>query len=156
MNKQFIYDSPFGKMRVVASHKGLVSIDFDSDEALEMPTEETAIHKTVNSQLEEYFSGERKKFDVKLDLNGTNFQNKVWKALYDIDYGEIVTYKQIAEKVGSPRAFRAVGNANNRNPIPIICACHRVVGSDGSLVGYAYGLKMKEQLIDLETKDMPL
>jgi methylated-DNA-[protein]-cysteine S-methyltransferase len=103
-------------------------------------------------QLEEYFSGKRKQFDLPLRPSGTAFQQNVWKALISIPYGETRSYKQVAQMVGNPDASRAVGMANNRNPIVIIVPCHRVVGSNGSLVGYAYGLEMKKKLLELEKK----
>jgi endonuclease-3 related protein len=102
-------------------------------------------------QLIEYFKGERTEFDLKLNPHGTEFQKKVWQALSNIPYGTLCTYKQVAEKIGSPKASRAVGLANNKNPLPIIVPCHRVIGSNKKLVGYAFGLDVKKDLINLET-----
>ena len=100
----------------------------------------------------EYLNGKRKSFDIKYEINGTEFQKKVWKELTDIPYGETRSYKEIAVAVGNPKASRAVGMANNKNPIAIIVPCHRVIGSDGKLVGYAGGLDMKRALLTLEKK----
>ena len=107
----------------------------------------------AKKQLEEYFEGKRKKFDLPLKQAGTEFQKKVWKALKEIPYGKTRTYKEVAKMVGNEKASRAVGMANNKNNIPIIVPCHRVIGSDGKLVGYALGLDMKRYLLDLESKN---
>lgn len=104
----------------------------------------------VYRQVQEFLTGERKSFDVIYSLNGTEFQRKVWATLCKIPYGETRSYKQIAEALGQPKAVRAVGMANNRNPLMIIVPCHRVIGSDGSLVGYAGGLEMKKALLEVE------
>lgn len=101
-------------------------------------------------ELDEYFAGKRETFDLPLSPAGTPFQRRVWDALCEIPYGEIVSYKAIAEAVECPKGFRAVGLANNRNPIAILIPCHRVVGTSGKLVGYAGGLEMKQKLLDLE------
>lgn len=111
---------------------------------------ETSLLKNAALQLNEYLEGKRNSFDLPLNPNGTEFQKKVWAALCDIPYGETRSYKQIAEYIGNPKACRAVGMANNKNPIMIFIPCHRVVGSDGSLTGYAGGLDMKEKLLSLE------
>ncbi len=102
------------------------------------------------SQLREYFAGQRQRFELPLDPQGTDFQRKVWKALEEIPYGETRNYREIAEAVGTPRAVRAVGAANGRNPLPILVPCHRVIGADGKLVGYAGGLQVKRILLELE------
>lgn len=104
------------------------------------------------SQLVEYLNGERKIFDFKYSLRGTEFQKKVWKELCNIPYGETRTYKEIAISIGKPNVYRAVGLANNKNPVTIVVPCHRVVGSSGELVGYAGGLDMKKKLLSLEKK----
>jgi methylated-DNA-[protein]-cysteine S-methyltransferase len=101
-------------------------------------------------QLDAYFAGERQEFDLELDLVGTNFQRRVWEALLTIPYGETRSYGYIAEQIGSPGAFRAVGLANGRNPIGIIVPCHRVIGANGSLTGYGGGLDRKRVLLELE------
>jgi methylated-DNA-[protein]-cysteine S-methyltransferase len=108
------------------------------------------------SQLNEYFSGNRRRFDVPLHPHGTPFQQSVWDALLSIPYGDTRSYKQVAQMIGKPDASRAVGMANNKNPIMIIIPCHRVIGSNGSLVGYAGGLDMKRELLELEKRNTPL
>jgi len=113
-------------------------------------TEETPLIKETARQLEQYFNKELKVFDLPLKLNGTDFQVKVWNALTEIPYGETRSYKELAAMTGNPRACRAVGMANNRNPAAIIVPCHRVIGHDGSLTGYAAGLELKRQLLELE------
>ena len=106
------------------------------------------------NQLQEYFEGKRKEFDLNIKfIKGTEFQISVWKALSNISYGEKITYKSIAEKINNPKAVRAVGGANNKNPIAIIIPCHRVVGSNGKMVGYAGGIDKKEYLLKLEEKN---
>ncbi len=107
----------------------------------------------VYVQLQEYFSGKRKKFDFDLEIKGTEFQKKVWYELLKIPYGEVITYKELAKRVGNDKASRAVGNANNKNKIGIVIPCHRVIGSNHKLVGYAGGLDMKQFLIELEIKN---
>ena len=101
-------------------------------------------------QLEEYLGGERQNFDLPLNPKGTSFQQKVWSCLYKIPYGETRSYRDIAIQTGNENAVRAVGTANNKNPIPIFIPCHRVIGSDGKLVGYAGGLELKQKLLDIE------
>lgn len=113
---------------------------------------ETMLLKEAKNQLTEYFEGKSKHFDIPLAPYGTEFQKTVWEALQTIPYGETRSYKQIAEKTGNPKAARAVGMANNRNPIAIFIPCHRVIGADGSLVGYASGLSIKKYLLELEQK----
>ncbi len=107
----------------------------------------------INLQLQEYFNGKRQTFDVKLKLNGTKFEKKVWKQLLKIPYGQTRTYKQIAEMIGNAKSYRAVGRANNLNPITIIIPCHRVIGSDGKLMGYSNGIDFKQYLLNLEQKN---
>ncbi len=101
-------------------------------------------------QLRDYFAGKRRTFDLPLDLRGTPFQVQVWKALTDIPFGEARSYKDIAERIGSPKAVRAVGGANNRNPVPIVVPCHRVIGASGAMVGYGGGLHIKTFLLQHE------
>jgi len=113
---------------------------------------ETPLIKKTYIEIMEFLKGERTGFDVPLNPSGTEFQKKVWKALTTIPYGETCTYKQIAEAVDNPKGCRAVGLANNRNPIAIIVPCHRVIGSNGKLVGYAGGLEAKERLLAVERK----
>ena len=112
----------------------------------------TPFLKEVAHQLEEYFNGQRKQFQLPLAPQGTDFQQKVWRELQAIPYGETRSYKEIAHRIGNPKACRAVGQANNRNPISIIIPCHRVIGHSGELVGYGGGLEIKQFLLELERK----
>ena len=114
--------------------------------------QETTLIKEAYLQLTEYLKGERKTFDLPLNPHGTEFQKRVWKALCEIPYGETRTYKQIAEAIGNPKAVRAVGMANNRNPLLVVVPCHRVINADGKLMGYAAGLDKKAFLLRLEAK----
>lgn len=128
-------------------------LDIKSELSSDKTDQQVKYEKKVVQQFEEYFSGERTNFDLEFCLEGTDFQMKVWKALQNIPYGETRSYKDIAEYVGSPKAYRAVGMANNKNKIPIIVPCHRVIGSKGQLVGYAGGLNIKKVLLDLEEEN---
>lgn len=113
---------------------------------------ETKLIKDCALQLKEYFEGKRKVFHIPVNPEGTDFQKKVWDALKSIPYGETRSYKEIAEKIGNKNASRAVGGANNKNPIGIIIPCHRVIGANGKLIGYAGGLELKKELLNLEKK----
>ena len=148
-----VMSSPVGKLTLVASSKGLVAIDVRNN-AKQVVTEKNASAQAIliktKKQLEQYFGGKRTSFDVVLDLVGTEFQVRAWRALCRIPFGKTISYGQQAANVKKPKAFRAVGSANGKNPIPIIVPCHRVVASDGSLGGYSLGLKMKIQLLALE------
>ena len=148
-----IVSSPFGKLTLVASEKGLVAIDVRNNakqKATAKNQSAQAILIETKKQLGQYFAGKRTSFDVALDLVGTEFQVKAWRALCRIPFGKTISYGQQAANIKKPKAFRAVGSANGKNPIPIIVPCHRVVASDGSLGGYSLGLKMKKQLLVLE------
>lgn len=154
MIHQKTYDSPIGYLCIVENGEGITSIDFVSKEEYlkvkSADTTETPLLLQAYKELSEYFLGVRKKFTLTLAPSGTPFQLKVWSALCEIPYGETKSYKQIAERAGNPKACRAVGMANNRNPIPIIIPCHRVIGTNGKLVGYGGGLDIKERLLQLE------
>ncbi|AZK44834.1 methylated-DNA--[protein]-cysteine S-methyltransferase [Paenibacillus lentus] len=157
-------DSPIGKLTLCASDQGLCHIEFgsfaDKADFLEKWAERyypgyryMRADKLLTSaveQLGDYFAARRQSFDLALDLQGTEFQRKVWGALLHIPYGAVVSYKSIAEAIGQPKAVRAVGGANNKNPLPIVVPCHRVIGSGGALVGYGGGLSIKESLLSLE------
>ncbi|MDR2292528.1 MAG: methylated-DNA--[protein]-cysteine S-methyltransferase [Prevotellaceae bacterium] len=134
---------------IVEDNGYVVEIAFAKKE-IEGNEKETDVIKQAAAQLEEYFAGKRQSFDFPINLQGSEFQKRVWVALQNIPYGELRTYKQIAEKIGNSKASRAVGMANNKNPLPIVVPCHRVTGSNGKLIGYAYGLDMKAYLIDIE------
>jgi methylated-DNA-[protein]-cysteine S-methyltransferase len=160
MTEQLAYKfmrSPAGRLKLVASRGGLVAILWDADEKKErvrLPASQRQErqHQLIKAerQLNDYFGGRRKRFSVKLDLRGTPFQRKVWRALLKIPFGETRTYGEIARQLGHPNAARAVGAANGKNPISIVAPCHRLVGSDGKLHGFAGGLKAKADLLKLE------
>lgn len=147
--------SPVGYLRLEADNDGLQSLLLNSP-----PVDELAVivpsHPILvlaHQQLQEYFSGLRQKFTVPLSMKGTEFQLAAWQALQTIPYGQTVSYKAIAEQIGKPKAMRAVGMANNRNPIAIIVPCHRVIGANGQLIGYGGGLDMKQWLLAHERPD---
>lgn len=149
MNK-IMMNTPIGKIQLIEKNNKLFRITFGTDSYFDVKYEETDFLKEVSKQINEYFSGKRIKFDIPLLLEGTNFQLLVWNELSKIPYGEVRSYQEIAIMIKNPNASRAVGNANNHNPIPIIIPCHRVIGKNKKLVGYAGGLDKKEYLISLE------
>lgn len=140
--------SPIGKISLTADENHLLYLDFG--EKIRGAVEESCIIKEAAAQLAAYFIGQRKVFELPLCPGGTLFQQKVWQQLQAIPYGETVSYKQIALAIGNEKACRAVGMANNKNPIPIIIPCHRVIGANGHMVGYAGGLQIKTVLLALE------
>lgn len=157
----FYYPSPIGLINIVFNKYGLIRIDFVDDEKninneiyIKSYTsiKIKQIYKNIYDQFNEYFTGKRKDFDLPIILDGSNFQLKVWNELKKIPYGETRSYGQIAIAIGKPNAARAVGNANNRNPLPLIIPCHRVIGSNGELTGYAGQLWRKKWLLDHEQK----
>jgi len=152
VRNDLVIASPVGKLRLVASEKGLVAIDVRNHTKQETTIDASAqaILIKTKKQLEQYFAGTRTSFDVALDLVGTEFQVQAWRALGRIPFGKTISYGQQAKNMKKPKAFRAVGSANGMNPVPIIVPCHRVVASDGSLGGYSLGLKMKKQLLAIE------
>ena len=145
------FDSPIGALLIQATVRGVSGIwmqqdrNYPRDRALWI--RDDARLGEARQQLEEYFSGSRAKFDVPLDLVGTEFQRRVWTALQDVDYGQTISYALLARIIQRPHAVRAVGSANGRNRIPIIIPCHRVIGSDGSLTGYSGGIERKRWLL---------
>ncbi len=139
-----------GNIAIVEENNKIITIEINKKIEEEMAQKETPLLKETEKQLLEYLEGRRKTFTVPLNPKGTKFMKQVWTALQEIPYGEVRTYGQIAQTVGKPKAARAVGMANHRNPIPIIIPCHRVIGSNGKLVGYALGMEMKEFLLKLE------
>jgi O-6-methylguanine DNA methyltransferase len=150
------YDSLAGPLIVAVSEKGLVALEFDRgkfpssrDKNLTFELSEKKT-RPYTRELTEYFAGKRREFSFPLDLRGTPFQQNCWRALLKIPYGETRTYADVARSVGQPQAFRAVGMANNRNPIAIVVPCHRVIASDGTLCGYGGGLDVKRKLLELE------
>ncbi|ADK82101.1 methylated-DNA--[protein]-cysteine S-methyltransferase [Sediminispirochaeta smaragdinae] len=152
MRSYYLYDFSIGTLRIATLEDAIVEISIVSGRKAHSEGEEkeTILVQEAYKELKEYFEGTRRSFDLPLAPQGTMFQKRVWKALLDIPYGETRSYKQIAEVVGSPKGFRAVGLANNKNPIIIVVPCHRVIGADGSLVGYGGGLEVKDQLLRLE------
>ena len=141
-----IVDSPVGPLTIAVDETGrLESIHFGAHETLSIGD---CLH--VIAQLEEYFAGKRKTFDLELAPRGTPFQMAVWNELLKIAYGETITYAELAQRIGKPNAVRAVGAANGANPIPLIVPCHRVIGSNGTLTGYGGGLDRKQWLLALE------
>lgn len=150
-----IYDSPFGLMKIsyIKSKITGIKIDKNINESIIANSRGNDLTEKVTKQLNEYFDGKRKYFDFEYELIGTHFQKKVWKALTKIPYGQTRSYKDIAIAIGNEKASRAVGMANNKNPITIVVPCHRVIGANGKLVGYFGGLEMKKSLLDLESKN---
>lgn len=133
---------------LVATETHLINIQFTQPQKALLQTTELLSMATI--QLDEYFQGKRTTFSLPFKLTGTPFQLAVWKELQNIPYGKTTSYKEIAQKINKPKACRAVGMANNKNPLPIIIPCHRVIGSNGKLIGYAGGLKLKNYLLELE------
>src|SRR5262245_40574735 len=150
--------SPVGKLKLVASHRGLAAVLWEDDDPKRVrlsPIAENKEHPVLleaERQLEEYFAGKRKAFSLKFDFAGTDFQKTVWQALPPIPFGETRSYGQIARQMRRPKAVRAVGAANGKNPLSIIVPCHRVVGSNGQLTGFAGGLETKAALLRIESK----
>ena len=148
MIHRFTYETVLGDVTLVEEDGALLAISLKSiQEGTEL---ETPIIQEAHRQIIEYLKGERKVFYLPIRLRGTDFQQQVWTALLDIPYGETRSYKQIAEAIGNPKGMRAVGMANNRNPLLIVVPCHRVIGANGSMVGYGEGVEMKEFLLRLE------
>lgn len=165
LNRSIIYISQFTfedlQLFLASTEKGLAVIDFNTEESEFIKSlgkifgeveiiKDPQYNKIYESEISDYFLGNTTKFTVALDLIGTDFQKQVWKALMEIPYGETTSYKEIANKINNPNAMRAVGMANNKNKVPIIIPCHRVIGADGGLVGYGGGLHIKEKLLQLE------
>ena len=148
--------SPVGQLKLVATETALVAVLWENENPNRVRLAELIenvqhpILLETQKQLNEYFEGQRQVFDLPLDFEGTEFQQKVWQALLTIPFGETRSYKQIAEQIGNVKAVRAVGAANGKNPISIITPCHRVVGANGKLVGFAGGLENKDVLLQLE------
>jgi O-6-methylguanine DNA methyltransferase len=156
----FRTSSPVGPLFLAASEKGLVRLEFESrvqridPQDIELKESREALSPYLE-ELGQYFAGERRLFSIPLDLRGTEFQLKCWRALLEIPYGETRSYRDLAKAIGHPQAFRAVGMSNNRNPVAIVVPCHRVIAADGSLCGYGGGLDIKRKLLDLEQAKLP-
>ncbi len=154
---KFLYESKFGNFVFKLDKGKIAQISFDQelpDANMDTLTEDFSVNETLKKEIKKqfdlYFLGELKSFDLPISALGTNFMKRVWDALKEIPYGKTISYKELAERVGNPKASRAVGGACNKNPIPFIVPCHRVIGSNGKLVGYAGGLDLKSKLLDLE------
>jgi methylated-DNA-[protein]-cysteine S-methyltransferase len=153
------YDGPHGRMLLVAGDEGMTGVYFVGQKhhpRVEVAWQRDASHaalRRAKRELAEYFGGERRRFEIALAPEGTPFQLAVWKAIADVDFGSTITYGELARRAGHPGSARAAGAATGRNPIGIIVPCHRIVGSDGSLTGYAGGLERKRTLLALEGAD---
>jgi methylated-DNA-[protein]-cysteine S-methyltransferase len=146
--KALYLESPVGLIEIQSSEQGVRAVSFVEKRYFE--TEENAHNSLTLNQLREYFDGKRKVFELTFDLEGTPFQQRVWQALLTVPFGKTRSYMDIARALGDPKAIRAVGTANGSNKIAIIIPCHRIIGSDGSLTGYAGGLHRKKWLLDFE------
>ncbi|WP_298246851.1 methylated-DNA--[protein]-cysteine S-methyltransferase [uncultured Christiangramia sp.] len=146
--KQASIKTPLGIATILGDENGIheIKVDDSTEESSEIPE----VLKSVILQLQQYFSGKRQSFDLQLNPKGTDFQKKVWEELKNIPYGATVSYLDLSRKLGDEKAIRAVASANGKNPLWIVVPCHRVIGSDGSLSGYAGGLHRKKWLLDLE------
>ena len=155
MKKYISCPSPAGLLYIAEEDGAITNIEFDRRFSVlaDWENTETPLNKQAQAQLGEYFAKERREFDLPTRPGGTPFQAAVWQELGRIPYGETRTYGEIAARIGNPKACRAVGMANNRNPISIVLPCHRVIGADGSLVGYGGGLDIKRMLLDLESEN---
>ena len=147
-------DSPFGLVCLVGTEQGLICVNFQQGERPLQPEptwqEDTGLLDRAQDQLQEYFQGQRQSFTLPLAPPGTPFQQRVWQELQRIPFGTTQTYRELAQRLGMPRAVRAVGHANGRNPLAIVIPCHRLIGSDGQLRGYAGGVAIKQGLLQHE------
>lgn len=146
--KKYIYNTNIGNIEITEEEGAIIGINFNTD--TDIQKQETDLIRKTYLQISEYLEGKRKEFDIPLKMYGTEFQKKVWKELLRIPYGETRSYKQIAENIGNPKACRAVGMANHNNPIAIIVPCHRVIGTNNKLIGYAGGVDIKQKLLNIE------
>ncbi len=154
MKQYCYYQSPLGKLLLIGNEGILEELHFPNAAEEVCTGQDRQYNETVFdevlTQLTEYFAGKRQVFDFKIMPKGTDFQKRVWQELQKIPFGKTASYGEIAERIGNAKACRAVGMANNKNPIPIIVPCHRVIGKNGSLIGFGGGLDLKRQLLDLE------
>jgi len=148
------YSSPLGWFEIKSDNDAITKLILCETPDIVKKSENPVLQQCC-LELDEYFAGKRKKFDVKTAFTGTSFQNRVWQELEKIPYGKTISYADLAKAVENPKACRAVGSANGKNPIAIIIPCHRVIASDGGMGGYAYGLDAKKQLLELEKSTMP-
>lgn len=160
--RNYAFDSEIGKITLYEAEGGICGVDLEGKTAPAMQKKlfreaefeemKTDLLEKAQRELDEYFAGKRKEFDLPLRMYGTEFQKHVWNTLLQIPYGGTLTYGEVAQIIGNPKACRAVGMANNQNPLMILVPCHRVIGADGGLVGYGGGLDIKEKLLRLERK----
>ena len=151
-----LLDTPLGTLRLVSDGKAVTRIEFEDQHSDDGEALMDEVLQECARQLLEYFAGERQSFQLSLSAEGTEFQRQVWSELCNIPFGELCSYRDIAERIGNRKAVRAVGAANGKNPIPIIVPCHRVIGSDGSLTGFGGGLAAKQQLLQLEQAQLQM
>ena len=149
-NTYYTYNTDFGSIVIESDGSAITGLKTNSNAKHDGINKPDKLTDSAAKELDEFFTGKRKVFDLPLNPHGTDFQRSVWKALQDIPYGETRSYKQIAEAIGNPKACRAVGLANNKNPIWVIIPCHRVIGANGALTGYGGGFEMKQRLLELE------
>ncbi|MBE0497437.1 MAG: methylated-DNA--[protein]-cysteine S-methyltransferase [Campylobacterales bacterium] len=153
---QIVFQSPLGTLGLSSNTRAITALSFLPAQATNLDALHDLVLAQAYQELQEYFAGKRRRFDVPCDPeSGTLFQRAVWKALQEIPYGTCVSYKEIATRIANPKAVRAVGGANNKNPIAILIPCHRVIGANGALVGYASGVDKKAFLLDLEGYSLP-
>lgn len=152
MDETATYQASFGTLQIVSNGEAIISLKMESPHSHSSP--QSSLMKDVFRQLDDYFAGNRTEFDFPLQLDGTPFQQSVWNELLQIPYGETISYQELAKRVGNPKASRAVGNANGKNPVCIVVPCHRVVRANGDLGGYAYGIAMKKSLLSIENKKL--
>ncbi len=154
VNRFTYYDSPLGTVTLQANEQGLLGVWFETHttkpEDLGIQEDSFPIFQSVKDQFDRYFAGEAIQFDVPIAAKGTPFQQSVWHALTTIPYGETWSYAQLADAIGNPKAVRAVGLANGKNPVSVIVPCHRVIGKNGKLTGYAGGVERKQRLLAIE------
>lgn len=151
MSKYAFYDFKFGILKIGYTDTAIIFLK--KVDQIDADNEHSELSDLAFEQVRQYLKGHRRTFDFPYELHGTEFQKKVWNALCQIPYGETRTYKEIASVVGNSKASRAVGMANNKNPLMVVVPCHRIVGTDGNLIGYAGGLDMKKALLELERKE---
>lgn len=150
MKYTWIYENtPIGKIAISEENNMITNLYFENDQ-IEGTYKETNLIKEAKEQLEEYFEGKRKEFNLPMSLKGTEFQKSVWRALETIEYGKTISYKELAIKIDNDKACRAVGTANSKNPLPVFIPCHRVVNADGKLGGYSGGVHIKKYLLEIE------
>jgi len=155
MKNIYYYKTSIGKICIEENGMEITKVYLDNDDvSSDKNLNETVLIKETAKQFVEYLEGKRKRFEIPLVLEGTDFQKKVWTALLNIPYGKTCSYSEIAETIGQPKSARAVGMANNKNPILILVPCHRVIGKNGNLVGYAAGIELKKYLLRLENDNI--